>query len=110
MKQYVIDEIRPGDRPAIQADLDARWGPADLGGIYWIPLEPGLLNPVQARHVDCQPHCVALELETDRLVCEMLVRTRNRMRCDCIGYADAAQRAWLMERVDAIFDRLQIKT
>lgn len=110
MKQYVVDEIRPEDRPAIQAAIDAQWGPADLGGIYWIPLDAEMLNPVQADHQECQPHCVALELEADRLVCELLVRTRSRMRCECIGYADGRQRSWLMDRVDAIFERLRIKT
>ena len=84
-------------------------GAGRVGAIYWIPLDRAVLNPVQARHADCQPHCVALELQGERLVCEFLVRTRNRMRCECMAYADAAQRAWVMDRVDAIFERLRIK-
>ena len=109
MKQYVIDQIRPEDRERLQTELEERFGQPDLGGIYWLPLDGERLNPLQAAHQNCQPLCVALELCSDRLVCELLIRTRQRMRCDCMGYADNRQRGWIMDTLDNILDDLDIK-
>jgi hypothetical protein len=53
---------------------------------------------------------MALGLRPDRLAGELLVRTRNRVRCDCIHYADERQRNWLIQTVDAIFEKLGIIT
>ena len=53
---------------------------------------------------------MALELGPDRLAAELLVRTRSRVRCDCIHYADERQRNWLVRTVDAIFEKLEIIT
>jgi hypothetical protein len=53
---------------------------------------------------------MALELGEDRLAGELLVRTRKRVRCDCIHYADDRQRDWLIRTVDAIFEKLEIVT
>jgi hypothetical protein len=44
------------------------------------------------------------------LACELLVRTQNRVRCDCIGYATEEQFSWLIALIDDIFNRLQIIT
>ncbi len=109
MKQYVIDQIQPEDRVRLQAELEARFGAPDLGGIYWLPLDGERLNPLQAAHQDCHPLCVALELCEERLVCELLIRTRQRMRCDCMGYADSRQRGWIMDTLDDILAGLDIK-
>ncbi len=108
MKQYVVDQLRSEDQARLKVALETELGPAAPGGIYWLPLDKALWNDVQVAHVDCQPFCVAIELEGDRLVCELLVRTHNRMRCECMGYADARQRAWLIDTVDGILQRLQI--
>ena len=110
MKQYVIDEIRAADHEKIKAYLDAEFGPAEMGGIYWIPLPKEVLNEVQRAHKPCQPFFVALDLEPERLSCELLIRTRNRIRCDCISYATESQRNWLIGVVDAVFEKLEIHT
>ena len=108
MKQYVIDELRPADYQLLKSYLHEHYGPAALGGIYWIPLGKDLLTDIQKAHRDCQPHCFAVDLGENRLVLELLVRTRNIMRCDCIGYATPAQRNWLIAFVDGIFNQLDI--
>jgi hypothetical protein len=110
MKQYVIDEIRPQDYEKIKAYLDGTFGETDLGGLYWVPVDETLLSEVQKAHTTCAPFFMALELGPDRLAGELLVRTRSRVRCDCIHYADARQRDWLVRTVDAIFDELDIIT
>lgn len=110
MKQYVVDEIRPDEHGKIQTYLAQTYGAAELGAVYWVPLTAEILSAVQAEHRDCQPFYFALELQEASLHCELLVRTRNRIRCNCIAYADRRQRNWMIERIDAIFDSLGVKT
>ena len=108
MKQYVIDELRPEDHKALKKHLDEQFGQDAISGIYWIPVDSKLLARIQLEHEGCRPHYLALDLEPGRLACELLVRTKSRMRCDCIQYATESQRNWLIELIDNIFDRLGI--
>lgn len=110
MKQYVIDEIRAADHEKIKAYLDAEFGPAKMGGIYWIPMATEMLSELQRSHKACQPFFFALDLEPDRLSCEFLIRTREHIRCDCINYATDSQRNWLVSVVDAVFEKMEIHT
>jgi hypothetical protein len=110
MKQYVIDEIRPQDHHKVKQYLDAAYGPVEMGGIYWVPIAAEVLTDIQVAHTDCQPFYFAIELEAERLALELLVRTKKRIRCACIGYASRDQRIWIMEVVDAIFEQLDITT
>ena len=110
MKQYVIDEIKPDDLKLLKSYLDERYGPALLNGIYRVPLDPGLYSQCQKSHTACQPFYFALELKPDELCCELLVRTDSRIRCECIAVAGPNQRNWLIDIVDAIFERLSIIT
>ncbi len=108
MKQYVIDELRPDDHRKLKAYLDAKHAAAGFDGLYWMPLDEQMLETVQKEHSDCQPFYFALELFPDRLACEMLVRTNQRSRCQCIQYASERQRNWLVQAVDSIFSMLEI--
>ena len=108
MKQYVIDELRPEDYEALKKYLDEQFGQAEMDGIYWIPVAAELLADIQLPHEECRPHFLALDLDQDRIACELLVRTKNRMRCDCIQYATVNQRNWLIELIDNMFSRLEI--
>ena len=110
MKQYVIDELRAADYQSLKTYMQEHFGSAALDGIYWIPLENDLLTDTQKKHRDCQPHYFAVDLDENRLVLELLVRTKNIMRCDCIGYATPAQRNWLIAYFDDIFNQLEIMT
>ncbi len=108
MKQYVIDELRLEDYDALKKYLDDQFGPAEMDGIYWIPLATELLADIQRQHDQCGPHLLALDLDRERIACELLVRTKTRVRCDCIQYASEQQRNWLIDLVDNIFNRLGI--
>lgn len=110
MKQYVIDELRPEDYQKIKAYLDDNFSVAGFDGLYWLPLDEAAYEGVQAEHADCQPFYFALELTPERLACELLVRTNNRLKCKCIQYASTDQIDWLIRSVDAISDRLGIVT
>ena len=110
MKQYVIDELRPQDFNKVREYLDEAYGASEMGGIYWVPLAADMLTEIQREHLDCQPFYFVIELGQSRCVLELLVRTKNRIRCECMGYASREQRIWMMETVDAIFERLDIVT
>lgn len=109
MKQYVIDELRIEDYEKIRTYLDEHLGPCGIDGLYWLPLDSSILNKTQAEHSECRPFYFVIELEPARLSCELLVRTRSRIRCDCMGYATDRQFLWLVRRTDSMLDRLAIK-
>jgi hypothetical protein len=108
MKQYVIDELRPDDFETLKRHLDAHFAVPNFEGLYRISLDAELWSEVQKAHSECQPFYLALELLPDRLACELLVRTNSRARCECIQTATEAQRNWLIQSIDAIFDSLAI--
>jgi hypothetical protein len=110
MKQYTVDELRPEDHERLKVYLDEHHAAPGMENLYWIPLDGEIADDVQRDHESCRPHYFALELLPDRLICELLVRTNYRIRCDCIRYATRKQRNWLIDVVDAIFDRLEIIT
>jgi hypothetical protein len=110
MKQYVIDELRPADVATLRSYLTEQYGSTVMDGVFWIPVEDELLSDIQTAHHECRPHYFAVDLDELRMACELLVRTRSRIRCDCISYATEGQRNWLIALVDDIFNRLAILT
>lgn len=109
MKQYVIDQLRPADYEAVKAYLDENFESSDVEGIYWISLDQDLLTEIQAEHTECQPFCFAVDLEQNFMASELLVRTKNKMRCSCMGYATEKQLNWIIQLADGVFDKLGIK-
>lgn len=110
MKQYIIDELRAAEHEKLKKSLGDKYGEPVLDGLYWVPLDPALYNDIQTEHTDCQPYYFALDLEPNSLACELLVRTQNRVRCNCISYATERQRNWLIRLVDDLFEALDIIT
>jgi hypothetical protein len=110
MKQYVIDELRRKDYELIKAYLEENFLSSDVDGIYWIRLDREILTEIQKEHADCQPFYVAVDLKPNLITFEMLIRTQNRIRCGCMGYATDTQRNWLIRLADAMFDKLGITT
>lgn len=108
MKQYVIDELRASDYEKIKTYMDANFTSDVVPGIYWIPIPDDQLSEAQAGHAECHPFFFAVEMGPQLMACELLIRTRSRLRCSCIRYATEGQRNWLIDTVDAIFERLEI--
>jgi len=109
MKQYVIDELRKEDHKKIKAYLDENFDSSVINGIYWIPVDRDIITEIQAEHKDCQPFFFAINLEPNLIAFELLVRTKNKIRCSCISYATEKQRNWLIGFADSIFDKLEIQ-
>lgn len=109
MKQYMIDELRLVDYEKIKIYLNDNFESAPMDGIYWIPLDREILTKIQAEHTKCQPFYFAIDIEPDFIACELLVRSKNRMRCDCVAYATEKQRNQIIRIIDSMFDKLEIK-
>ena len=109
MKQYTIDEMRLEDYYKIRSYLEENHNDNCIEGIYRIFLDKDLLSAAQKRHeAECGPFYFAVELIEQSVSFEFLVRAKNRIRCGCIKYANKKQRAWLMDYVDSIFNKLDI--
>ena len=109
MKQFIIDELRPADYEKLKKFLDIQYDVSAIEGIYWLPIAPEVLSGIQIKHIDCQPFYFAIDLEPDRIIFELLVRTKSRVKCACIGYATENQCTWLIRQMDDIFAQLEIK-
>jgi hypothetical protein len=109
MKQYLIDGLRLEDCKKIKEYLNDNCEPSTIDGIFWLELDNELLNDIQRRHGECQPHVFALMLEESSLSCEFLVRIKKNIRCDCMDYANLDQRNWLIDTTDAILEKLDIR-
>lgn len=108
MKQYVIDELRPEDYNTLKPYLSEHFEPSDIDGVYWVILDRNILSDIQANHAECGPFYFAIELDHSKIACELLVRNKKKIRCGCISYANENQRNWLIEKVDALFEKLGI--
>jgi len=110
MKQYIIDDLRPGEYEKIKTYLDENAGPSKMDGIYWIQIDENILTDIQSEHKECQPFYFAIEIETYRVSFELLVRTRSSIKCNCTSYATESQRNWIIQFADSIFEKLEIIT
>jgi hypothetical protein len=108
MKQYVIDELRYNDYEKVKVFLDENLGLSEMSGIYWLPVDGDLLTGEQASHAECLPLFFVIELKPEMISCELLVRTRSRIKCDCMGYATEKQRNRLIEYIDDMLKKLEI--
>jgi len=88
MRQYVITDIPPQAMQNMVAALCELGFAASIEQLFWLPVPENMLSPLQKEHLStCGPYAVALETEGDSLRMELLVRARNKVRCDCIAYA-----------------------
>jgi hypothetical protein len=108
MKQYVIDELRFEDYEKVKTYMDKNYGFSKIDGIYWIPIGKDILSEIQENHVQCQPFYFAVDLEPSRMACELLVRTKDNVRCNCINYATEKQLNWFIQLMDAIFEKIGV--
>ncbi len=101
MRQYRIDQLTTADLRRIAERLAEMELGAGLDGMYWLPVPPTLLTPLQQKHVPhCGPYVMSVELEGDALSLELLVRGRGRLRCECVGYASPALQGYMIGYVD----------
>ena len=108
MKQYFIDGLSPIDYLKLKTFLKKHFGNSSLDSIYWIELDKTILSRLQKDHKSCHPHVFAIDLNENSLSCELLVRIKSNIKCDCMSYANTEQREWLITKIDKILDKLEI--
>ena len=107
MRRYVIDELDDSEMGRLARGLRDMGLAGSIEGLYWLPVPEALLNDTQRAHTQtCGPYCVAVETTPDGVSMELLVRARNRLRCDCVAMADARVATGLMETLNALVERL----
>jgi hypothetical protein len=109
MRQFLVDEIPRSYKEQIESYLKEKTLPSGLDKIYWLEIPLDLLSPIQWDHRDCGPHYLAIEQGKDFLKFEYLVRSRKRLRCDCVQYATPAQEAFLLQFAHTLIKDLDLK-
>ncbi len=109
MRQYIIDELKREEVDAIRSYLEEQCEPSGIDGLYWLRIPDDLLSGIQVDHKECAPFYFAAELGDSWLKLELLVRTRERLRCQCIQHATQPQRDFLLNFADTLVERLEIK-
>jgi hypothetical protein len=109
MKQYVIDQLRQTDYVKVLEYLDANCEKTALEGLYRKEMPAELLSAAQAGHAPCQPHYFAINLDVRRVSFELLVRSSQIIRCNCIDYATRAQRDYILAFADGMLEELGIR-
>ena len=110
MQQYLIDELRLEDYTKIKNFLDKTYGSSGIENIYRILIPPDILSGIQVSHTECQPYHFFVNLKQNAIAFELLVRSKNKIRCLCIRYATEKQRNWLIHLADSMFAELDIIT
>ncbi len=114
MRSYLIEDIYDNNAETLLSALDDKGFKGPIDDIYYLPVPQGLLEPDQKDHFDdCGPYMMALESincvgDTHDFKLELLVRGKGRMRCSCVKYASAKQRAYMIEFMDDLFRQLDI--
>ncbi|MCD6320215.1 MAG: hypothetical protein J7M03_05985 [Candidatus Desulfofervidaceae bacterium] len=110
MRQLLFDEIGQTDIKKIKHYLNKHAELSPLGGIYWVNLPEGLWDETQKAHTTCQPFYFAIEVGGNYVRIELLIRSRQKLHCECIKYANSDQRNFILEFADNLLSTLKIRT
>lgn len=109
MRSYRIEDLTEKDVAALRTRLEALELHSGMDDMYWLPVGEQHLSAVQHEHAaQCGPYAMALELTEDALHLELLVRARNKLRCECVHYASPELEAHMMRYVDDTLRQLNI--
>lgn len=109
MKQYVIDQLRETDYEKILGFLQENTEASEFGDVFWVRLPPDFYTQIQREHDKCGPFRFAVNLSSGQAAFELLVRSRQVLRCNCIAYADPRQRDYIINYADRMLEELKIK-
>jgi hypothetical protein len=109
MRSYYIDGFVSGELERLVERLETMELSAGMEGLYWLPVPCNLLTPLQKQHErDCGPYALGLEVLDGALRLELLVRARNRLRCDCVAYATPMLIGHMTGYLHGLLDELKI--
>lgn len=109
MRLYLLEDFTSEQLAAITGRLNEMELAGAMEGIYWLPCPQELLSDTQKEHTEeCGPHCMAVEIDGTTLRMELLVRARNKLRCECVSYASPELRAHMIKYIDDMLTELDI--
>lgn len=108
MRCYVIDELDEGTIRHIADQLGSLGFASGIANLYWLPLEDSMLLPIHQEHAEsCGPHVMALEVLDTSLRLELLVRAKNKLRCECVCYTSREAEQAMMNQLDDLVEEVQ---
>jgi len=109
MRTYTIGQLAEDNIAAINSRLLDLELQAGLEGVYWLPVPKDMLTPMQAEHVEhCGPYCLALDVETNAVHLELLVRGMGRISCACVAFASETLRNHMIAYLEDMLQELRI--
>ena len=109
MQSYLIDELSLEDYKKIKNHLLELKLQSSIDDLFWFPIPQKLLSPMQLEHsASCAPYVCALELSENSARLELLVRSTQQLRCDCIAKASPAVREHMIEYLETTLTELGV--
>ncbi len=109
MRSYLVQDINSSDMAKIVEAIKQKSNKMPVEGLFWISLPEELLSEKQKEHQDCGPHYLAIEVGDNWLKLELLVRCEQKIRCDCISYADPEQREYMIDFLDQLIRNQDVR-
>ncbi len=105
MRTYVIDELSEEIIEKIHNQLLEMMLQSALPGVYWLPIPEAQQTTLQIEHTkECGPYVMALEVNTDNVRLEFLVRGKHALHCSCVGYASPELEQHMMRYIDGLLE------
>lgn len=109
MRAYTVDELSQEDVEKIEESLTRKGWTGSIKGMYYIPVPEDRLGPEQLEHLQsCGPFFLPLETGDGWVRLELLVRSRQILRCSCIAYAGTPLREHMINLLDGLIRELDI--
>jgi len=109
MRTYTIDQLEEDNIAAINSRLLDLELQAGLEGVYWLPVPKDMLTAMQTEHFEhCGPYCLALDVETNAVHLELLVRGMGRISCECLAFASEKLRNHMIAYLEGMLQELHI--
>lgn len=100
MRQFVVDDLSQAEMDNLETYLKNRLDAGPMDGMFWLNLPDDLVAESQDGHEKCGPFCFGFELTRNKLIVELLVRSRSNMHCSCIAHATSEQRGFVLSFLD----------
>lgn len=101
MRNYLLEDVYEEDLAKIVDALKELELAGPIEDIFYLPIPEALLQDVQKEHLgECGPYFMALEVMENSFKIELLVRARNKIRCECVSYATSDQRSHMLDYID----------
>lgn len=110
MRQFYIDELSPADVAKLNDYLKANADQSSLEGLFWVDLNPDLLDPGQYNCTEDQPFCFAIELGESWAKFEFLIRSRTNMKSAHMRYATRIQQRFILDYSQRLIEELNLRT